>query len=47
MMLPSITFGLRQLENRLAMRIVTGECPDGSRVRVQVREGQITFEFGG
>ena len=37
----------RQLENPLAMRIVTGECPDGSRVRVQVREGQITFEFGG
>ena len=33
----------RQLENPLAMRMVTGDCPDGSRVRVQVREGQITF----
>lgn len=37
----------RQLENPLAMRIVTGECPDGSRVRVQVREGQIAFEVRG
>jgi ATP-dependent Clp protease ATP-binding subunit ClpC len=37
----------RQLENPLAMRIVTGVCADGSRVRVQVREGQIAFEVGG
>jgi ATP-dependent Clp protease ATP-binding subunit ClpA len=37
----------RQLENPLAMRIVTGACPDGSRVRVQVREGQIAFAIGG
>jgi len=28
----------RQLENPLAMKIVTGECPAGSRVRVHVRE---------
>jgi len=37
----------RQLENPLAMRIVTGKCPDGSRVRVQVREAQIAFAIGG
>ena len=37
----------RQLENPLAMKIVTGECPDGSRVRVQVcRRVQIAFEVG-
>jgi ATP-dependent Clp protease ATP-binding subunit ClpC len=33
----------RQLENPLAMKIVTGECPEGSRVRVQVEEGRIGF----
>jgi len=37
----------RQLENPLAMRIVTGACPDGSRVRVHLQEGQIAFEIGG
>jgi ATP-dependent Clp protease ATP-binding subunit ClpC len=36
----------RQLENPLAMKIVTGECPDGSQVRVQVRGGQIAFVIG-
>ena len=33
----------RQLENPLAMKIVTGECPDGSRVRVEVRDEIIVF----
>jgi ATP-dependent Clp protease ATP-binding subunit ClpC len=37
----------RQLENPLAMQIVTGECPDGSRVRGHLQEGQIAFEIGG
>ena len=36
----------RQLENPLAMKIVTGECPDGSRVRVRVQEDKIAFEIG-
>jgi ATP-dependent Clp protease ATP-binding subunit ClpC len=36
----------RQLENPLAMKIITGECPDGSRVQVQVRDGQIVLEPG-
>ncbi len=36
----------RQLENPLAMRIVTGDCPDGSRVRVLVRDGEIVLEPG-
>jgi len=35
----------REVERQLAARIVTGECPDGSRVHV--REGQIGFEVGG
>ncbi len=33
----------RQLENPLAMRIVRGECPDGSRVRVSMSDGSIEF----
>jgi ATP-dependent Clp protease ATP-binding subunit ClpC len=37
----------RQIENPLAMRIVRGECAEGSRVRVQVQEGVIVFEIGG
>jgi ATP-dependent Clp protease ATP-binding subunit ClpC len=37
----------RQLENPLAMRIVTGACPDGSRVWVQVRDGAIAIQVGG
>ncbi len=37
----------RQLENPLAMKIVSGQCPDGSRVRVQVRDGEIAFEIAG
>ncbi|WP_295578585.1 AAA family ATPase [uncultured Lamprocystis sp.] len=36
----------RQLENPLAMKIVTGDCPDGSRVRVLVRDGEIVLEPG-
>ncbi len=31
----------RQLENPLAMKIVKGECPDGSRVNVAVENGEI------
>jgi ATP-dependent Clp protease ATP-binding subunit ClpC len=33
----------RQLENPLAMKIVTGECPEGSRVRVEISEGTVAF----
>ena len=36
----------RQLENPLAIMVVTGACPDGGWVRVQVRDGQIAFELG-
>ncbi|WP_295447626.1 ATP-dependent Clp protease ATP-binding subunit [uncultured Thiodictyon sp.] len=36
----------RQLENPLAMKMVTGECPDGSQVHVLVRDGQIALEPG-
>jgi ATP-dependent Clp protease ATP-binding subunit ClpC len=36
----------RQLENRLAMKIVRGECPDGSRVRIMLDEGEISFRVG-
>jgi ATP-dependent Clp protease ATP-binding subunit ClpA len=35
----------RQLENPLAMRIVTGECPEGSKVYPELREGQIQFRI--
>lgn len=34
----------RQLENRLAMKIVRGECPDGSRVKITLQEGEISFQ---
>ncbi|MDK1024634.1 MAG: AAA family ATPase, partial [Gammaproteobacteria bacterium] len=33
----------RQLENRLAMKIVRGECPDGSRVKITLQKGEISF----
>lgn len=33
----------RQLENPLAMKIVSGEYPDGSRMQVQIQNGQIRF----
>ncbi len=33
----------RQLENPLAMKIVTGDCPEGSLVRVEIREGTVAF----
>jgi len=33
----------RQLENPLAMKIVTGECPEGSQVRVELSQGAIGF----
>jgi ATP-dependent Clp protease ATP-binding subunit ClpC len=35
----------RQLENPLAIRIVTGECPEGSKVCPEVREGKIQFRI--
>ncbi|MES9967906.1 MAG: AAA family ATPase, partial [Sedimenticola sp.] len=35
----------RQVENPLAMRIVRGECPDGSKVRLQVEDGEIVFRI--
>jgi len=35
----------RQLENPLAMKIVTGECPEQSRVQVQLRNAQISFRI--
>ncbi len=34
----------RQLENPLAMKIVAGACPEGSRVLVRVADGEIAFE---
>jgi ATP-dependent Clp protease ATP-binding subunit ClpC len=34
----------RQLENPLAMKMVTGGCPDGSRVRVAIVDGEIAFQ---
>jgi ATP-dependent Clp protease ATP-binding subunit ClpC len=37
----------RQLENPLAMKIVTGECQEGSRVQVAVRDGAIVMDVGG
>ena len=36
----------RQLENPLAMKIVTGKCPEGSQVRIEVREGKVAFGIG-
>ena len=38
--------GERQLENRLTMNIVRGECPDGSRLKVTLKEGEIRFRVG-
>jgi ATP-dependent Clp protease ATP-binding subunit ClpC len=35
----------RQLENPLAMRIVQGECPPGSRVRINLDSERIAFEI--
>jgi len=35
----------RQLENPLAMRIVRGECPEGSRVGVALREDRVEFRI--
>jgi ATP-dependent Clp protease ATP-binding subunit ClpC len=37
----------RQIENPLAMTIVTGACPDGSRVRVEVVGGRIACRVEG
>ncbi len=34
----------RQIENPLAMKIVKGECPDGSRVRIRLKGAGIAFE---
>ncbi len=36
----------RVLENPLAIRIVKGEYPEGSRMQAEVRDGQIAFEIG-
>ena len=36
----------RQLENPLAMKIVRGECRDGSHVRVSLSDGGIEFLVG-
>ena len=33
----------RQVENPLAMKIVRGECPEGSRVRVTLLDNSLTF----
>lgn len=35
----------RQIENPLALKIVQGECPQGSRVRIALAEGDITFSI--
>jgi ATP-dependent Clp protease ATP-binding subunit ClpC len=35
----------RQLENPLAMKIVTGECPEGSRVHTEVQDNHIAFRI--
>ncbi len=35
----------RQVENPLAMKIVKGECPEGSRVEITLNEGEITFDI--
>jgi len=35
----------RQLENPLAMKIVTGECPEQSRVQVQLQDEKIAFRM--
>ena len=36
----------RQVENPLAMKIVKGECPPGSTVRIGVENKEITFSVG-
>jgi ATP-dependent Clp protease ATP-binding subunit ClpC len=33
----------RQVENPLAMKIVRGECPDGSRVSISLEDGKIVW----
>ncbi len=35
----------RQVENPLAMRIVRGECPDGSRVGIALEDGEVVFRI--
>jgi ATP-dependent Clp protease ATP-binding subunit ClpC len=37
----------RQVENPLAMKIVLGECPEGSRVRVALQDNTIVFLING
>jgi len=37
----------RQIENPLAMMIVKGECPDNSKVKVQLVDGAIIFQING
>ena len=36
-----------QVENPLAMKIVKGECPDGSRVQVSLKDREIDFRVIG
>jgi ATP-dependent Clp protease ATP-binding subunit ClpC len=36
----------RQVENPLAMKVVKGECPDGSHVRISLEDGGVTFTVG-
>ncbi|MDH3451894.1 MAG: ATP-dependent Clp protease ATP-binding subunit, partial [Gammaproteobacteria bacterium] len=35
----------RQVENPLAMKIVSGECPEGCSVRLTVEDGEIIFDI--
>ena len=35
----------RQLENPLAMMMVTGQCPQGGHVRARLEEGRIRLEI--
>ena len=36
----------RQVENPLAMMMVRGECPDGSKVSIRVKGGAISIKVG-
>ena len=36
----------RQVENPLAMKMVKGECPEGSHVRIALKDGSVTFAVG-
>jgi len=36
----------RQVENPLAMKMVKSECPEGSHVRIALKDGSVTFTVG-